>query len=243
MQNLPKIGVLGGSFNPPTLAHKILLTETMQKLNLNKGIFVPSSHNYVTRKMKRVNGHVYSQVERYNMLSRIADDCKESISVSPIEFNDDGRGHTYQTLDKLRAELQRKIDKDPFNMYDTAIYRNGFELCFLVGTDKLDIIPRWGHSKDLLEDFMLIVVLRGTDSESVIKNRLKKHPFYWQHMHRLMFVKLDTDVTAISSTKVRQMIQKQASWSDIAPFLDETTVPVLQRIHRDEIAKNKISLT
>lgn len=26
MQNLPKIGVLGGSFNPPTLAHKILLT-------------------------------------------------------------------------------------------------------------------------------------------------------------------------------------------------------------------------
>ena len=48
-----RIIVMGGSFNPPTIAHQRLLLGAVNALGANKGIFVPSSHAYVKTKMKR----------------------------------------------------------------------------------------------------------------------------------------------------------------------------------------------
>ena len=50
--------VMGGSFNPPTVAHLKLMQaalDQMPKANEteNRGIFVPSSDAYVSRKMKK----------------------------------------------------------------------------------------------------------------------------------------------------------------------------------------------
>ena len=36
--------VMGGSFNPPTIAHQRLLLGAVNELGADKGIFVPSSH-------------------------------------------------------------------------------------------------------------------------------------------------------------------------------------------------------
>ena len=48
-----RIIVMGGSFNPPTIAHQRLLLGAVNALGADKGIFVPSSHAYVKTKMKR----------------------------------------------------------------------------------------------------------------------------------------------------------------------------------------------
>ena len=48
-----QIIVLGGSFNPPTIAHLRLLLGAVNALGADKGIFVPSSQGYVKSKMKR----------------------------------------------------------------------------------------------------------------------------------------------------------------------------------------------
>ena len=50
---MSKVVVLGGSFNPPTIAHEKLLSIAVDTLKANIGLFVPSSHNYVARKMRK----------------------------------------------------------------------------------------------------------------------------------------------------------------------------------------------
>lgn len=47
-----KIVVMGGSFNPPTLAHYKLMSCAIAALDADKGIFVPVSDAYLKRKMK-----------------------------------------------------------------------------------------------------------------------------------------------------------------------------------------------
>jgi len=60
---------MGGSFNPPTVAHERLLRTAVDALDADMGIFVPSSDAYVTRKMKRQRHaeEVLSEEQRYRM--------------------------------------------------------------------------------------------------------------------------------------------------------------------------------
>lgn len=48
-----KIVVYGGSFNPPTVAHLRLLLAAVEAVDACCGIFVPVSHEYVQKKMKK----------------------------------------------------------------------------------------------------------------------------------------------------------------------------------------------
>ena len=48
---MEKIVVLGGSFNPPTIGHYLLMKSAMKSVNADKGIFLPTSQQYVRRKM------------------------------------------------------------------------------------------------------------------------------------------------------------------------------------------------
>ena len=45
--------VMGGSFNPPTLAHFTLLREAIDAIDAWRGVFVPVSDAYLKRKMRR----------------------------------------------------------------------------------------------------------------------------------------------------------------------------------------------
>ena len=82
-----KIIVCGGSFNPPTLAHERLMRYAIEKLGADLGIFVPSSHAYVEKKMKKAHfaAAVYPEEERLEMLrAMIGDD--ERLAVSDFEI-------------------------------------------------------------------------------------------------------------------------------------------------------------
>ena len=50
-----KIVVFGGSFNPPTIAHRRLLCAAMVGVGAERGIFVPSTGAYVTTKMAKTD--------------------------------------------------------------------------------------------------------------------------------------------------------------------------------------------
>lgn len=46
-----RICVMGGSFNPPTLAHLRLMQASLDELHADIGLFVPSRQEYVAKKM------------------------------------------------------------------------------------------------------------------------------------------------------------------------------------------------
>ena len=47
------IVIMGGSFNPPTIAHRKLMIAALDALRAEKGFFVPVSYAYLKRKMSR----------------------------------------------------------------------------------------------------------------------------------------------------------------------------------------------
>lgn len=50
--------MMGGSFNPPTIAHFKLLQAAVSMLEDSIGIFVPSSHANVMKKMDKAGGRI-----------------------------------------------------------------------------------------------------------------------------------------------------------------------------------------
>lgn len=47
-----RIVVKGGSFNPPTVAHQVLMEAAMAAVNASLGYFVPVSDAYLRHKMR-----------------------------------------------------------------------------------------------------------------------------------------------------------------------------------------------
>ena len=87
-QPVEKIVVMGGSFNPPTLAHQKILLAAMEALGADRGLFVPSSHGYVQNKMEKLGQpqDVFSEQLRLEMLRAMAVEDSR-LAVEDMEFH------------------------------------------------------------------------------------------------------------------------------------------------------------
>ena len=76
---MKKVVVMGGSFNPPTIAHQKMLIYVVEQLGANKGVFVPSPYDYVYAKMeqKGMPEEALSDELRLAMLRAGEDGAKE----------------------------------------------------------------------------------------------------------------------------------------------------------------------
>ena len=202
--------VMGGSFNPPTLAHEIILGSAVNEMNASSGIFVPSSDAYVRRKMNKTNppGVTYPEAVRLKMLEAVCAG-NPGLKVSACEFGDDGKGHTYDTLLRLKKEMP---DAD---------------LWFIVGADKLRIIPKWHSAEKLLRDFGLAVLARkGTDPEKAVA----ENAFLSAHASSFRFLTTPEGISDISSTKVRELA-KTGRFDEAGKLVGPETLDLLRKYH------------
>ena len=93
----PKLVVLNGSFNPPTLAHLDLLKKAMAAVGAGRGLFLPANDEYVRRKMAKANESVVIGAEaRIAMLEAM---CRgePSLELSLVDMGAT-RTYTYESL-------------------------------------------------------------------------------------------------------------------------------------------------
>lgn len=184
--------VLGGSFNPPTIAHERLMKHAMYHTRAGFGIFVPSSHNYVARKMAKAKSDaniLFSEYNRREMLLAITNSYPQpQLSVSCNEYGDDGHGHTFDTMEFLRKE-------DPTKRY-----------YFLLGADKLWILPKWHNIEEFLKKFGFVVTSRSSNNARVM---IESNPLLSRYSDRFKIIPEMLGMADISSTSVRQML-----WND-----------------------------
>lgn len=129
-----KIGIFGGSFNPPHNMH-LNIAKILYKKNLvDKVIFVPTGVNY------EYKTNLVPNIDRYNML-KIITKRYSYMDVSSFEFTDKVT-HTYETLD-----------------YFKSIYPED-EIYFILGADNLDYIDKWANSNYLLKTYSFIAFKR-----------------------------------------------------------------------------------
>ena len=182
-----KIIVLGGSFNPPTIAHQTFLLSAIDALGADFGIFVPAPYPYVKKKMAKTPHpcEVLDEKIRMDMLLVM---CAEDprLHADDLEYHRKGMTYTYHTLEALQEK------------YPDA------ELYFLAGADKLKIIPKWGYVEEFLKKFHIIVTDRdGTNAWAEIEAD-KTLCKYKDHFR---VIPLADDLSGISATAVREAIR------------------------------------
>ena len=189
-----KIVVMGGSFNPPTIAHQRLLLSAVKELGADMGIFVPSSHAYVSIKMRRakIPKEVLREDVRLRMLNAMCEDDPR-LTVDDCEFHRTEKSYTYESMETIQEK------------YPDA------ELYFLAGGDKVSVISRWHRIREFLDRFKILVVKRdGDDPET----GLQENPFLREHLDCFRIIPAPDGLEGISSSAVRDKLRNGESGAD-----------------------------
>ena len=115
-----RIGVLGGTFDPPHIGHLILAEYAKEQLSLDKILFIPAGDPW-----RKADRDVTPATHRLAM-TLLAVQGNRSFEVDDCEVRREGATYTVETLQFLRTRLQ----KDD-------------ELIFIVGQDALADTPTW----------------------------------------------------------------------------------------------------
>ncbi len=132
-----KIGIFGGSFNPPHNMHKDIVLELLKQNYLDKIICIPTGDNYAKSYLLPIK-------DRIEMLKLMFKD-NDKINISAIEL--DGSLYTWDTMNFY----QKKYPED--------------ELFFICGMDNLAELSTWHRYEDILKKFKLVVIKRDTDED------------------------------------------------------------------------------
>lgn len=135
-----KIGLFGGSFNPPHLMHKNIALKLLHHHYLDQVIYIPTGAHYPKANLAPAK-------TRLTMLKLMLKNHSQ-LSVSDYEFNH--LTYTYQTLDHFQK------------LYPTA------QIYFICGTDNLKELTTWRHYKYILTNYKLLVIPRNNDNISQI---------------------------------------------------------------------------
>ena len=138
-----KIGIFGGSFNPPHNMHTDIANYMINQQYVDKIVFVPTGSKYAYK------NNLIEEEHRYNMLE-ILSNKNDNILVSDYEL----KSEVVYTIDTLR--------------YFKELYPND-EICFICGLDNFSYIDKWKNGEEILSNYKLVVINRdGNDLEELL---------------------------------------------------------------------------
>lgn len=130
---MKKIGILGGTFNPPHLGHLVMANEAMHALELDEVRFMPNAippHKHVS--------YMPTDTQRVAMLQYLIQDEPRFV-VEMYELQAGGKSYSVETM---RALTQREPTS---------------EFYFIIGGDSVDTLHTWVR----IEELMRIVTFVG----------------------------------------------------------------------------------
>ena len=212
-----KIVVLGGSFNPPTLAHYRLMEKALNALGAEVGIFVPVSDAYLKRKMRQSHPPVVLSPElRIKMLQAMCTD--ERMTLSEIEIG---------TIAARTVDTMQELQK----MYPDA------ELYFVMGADKLDLLIHLTENRAFLNMFNVILYSR---EDVEIETILKSNEVLAHFLERIVALPQPDSIETISSSLVRnRMLSGKTSQDLLCPGVWELFKGFIPTDFPDMITKFK----
>jgi len=133
---MKKIGILGGTFNPPHIGHLIIAEQVKDQLGLAEVWFIPT---YISPHKQKSSITVD---QRIKMLEKSIDN-NNSFSINLIEVERKGTSYTIDTI---------KILKDQFP---------NVEFYFIIGADMVEYLPQWKNIEELAELVTFVGVRRS----------------------------------------------------------------------------------
>ncbi len=148
-----KIGVFGGSFNPPHKMHLNIGEELINKQYVDKVIYVPTGSKY------KYKNNLLPDKNRYEMVELMIKH-NENLLVSDYELKSEVV-YTCETLAHFKE-----------------VYPND-DIYFICGADNLSYLDKWKNGLEILSNYKIVVLRR--DGE-VIEELLDKFNEYRENI-------------------------------------------------------------
>lgn len=181
---MERIGIYGGSFNPPHIGHLNAARQAAAKLGLKKLLMIPA-HIAPHKAMPAGSPTPRQRLEMLH-LAVGEDSC---LAVSDMELQRNDVSYTYETVEQLRAQ------------YPDA------ELILLMGTDMFLSFEDWKHPERILKCVSLGVFYRGARGEQKAIDAKKEK---LEAAGATVYL-LENPVVDISSTQLRRMLVFQCA--------------------------------
>lgn len=177
-----KIGVYGGTFDPPHLGHSHAAKAAMDLLELDKLIFVPAKQP----PHKALSTDSATPQQRLDMVRLTADSllAPERVAVDDLELGREGKSYTSDTLRQMRKSYP------------------GDELWLLMGADMFLTLQNWHESEAILS---LAGIAAFARSESDSMEQMEAQASYLRDRFgaQVRILQLPK-IYEISSTEIRQ---------------------------------------
>lgn len=187
MENIKKLGIMGGTFNPIHYAHLLSSNYVLEKFNLDKIVFIPTGDP-----PHKKNINIVSAEHRYNM-TKLAIEDNDNFFILDIEIKRNKTTYTIDTLKELKA-----------------MYGSDAELYFITGTDTINQVYSW---KDAEEVFKITKFIVTTRPNYVLDNNTKDLAL--KHSDKIYFC--ETPMLEISSTNIRKRIAQEKTITYLLP--------------------------
>lgn len=139
---MQKIGILGGTFDPPHVGHLILAEYTREFLNLDLILFVPvGDHPFK-------GDHTRTRVENRMEMLELAISGNDAFTISTVDVDRPGPHYSADTVEIIQKD------------YPDA------DLFFVMGGDNLRDLPTWTRARELYERCQLAVMKRADEDIS-----------------------------------------------------------------------------
>ena len=181
---MERIGIYGGTFNPPHIGHIQAAKQAVNALGLSKLLLIPDG----IAPHKELPPNSPTAEQRLDMLRIAAADCAQ-MEVSDIELRREGVSYTYQTIAELKT------------LYPHA------QLVLIMGTDMFLSFHTWKNPQAILEQASLAVLYRGEKGEKAAIDAQKAALEGQGAKVELV----ENEVISISSTQLRRLLAFQCA--------------------------------
>lgn len=144
-----RIGIYGGSFNPPHKMHEDIVNGLLNDNYLDKVIVLPTGLYY------QYKNNLLANKCRYEMLEIVFKD-NDKVDISDYEFKE----RVVSTFESLNY-FKKKYPND--------------QIYFICGMDNLYYIDSWVKGIDIINNYPIIVIPRPGYSSNEIVNKYKKY--------------------------------------------------------------------
>jgi len=172
-----RIGILGGTFNPPHLGHLVAAQEAYRELDLDQVMLIPAG----IPPHKPVDDE--PGPEHRLELCRLAVGDDERFAVSDLELRRDGPSFTVDTLDVLRTQSPSD------------------DLFLILGGDIAAGLPKWHEPERVLELATVAIAERRGTAKAAVQDALAQ----LRGGERARFFEMPR--IGISSTMVRRRVR------------------------------------
>ena len=181
-----KIGIYGGTFNPPHLGHMAAARTAIEALKLDKLLLMPAA----VPPHKTLPENTPGQEHRLAMVEQMADalEMPGVVEVSILEMERAGKSYTSDTLEELHSRYP------------------GAELWLLMGTDMFLTLHQWHDAKTVLRLAKICAFGRTQqDGEAIFT---PQREFLAREYHAQVATITLPGLVDVSSTQLRELLQR-----------------------------------